>query len=385
MSEDSPSNSDMSPGPSGGDLAAQARHYQALIAYRKILRLIHGEGLTIGDRLPPQSELLRRFESCHSTVGKAMGWLVADGILKRRQRSGTVVTALFPRNSLRKIWTVGIVSPSFQASPFFPVLAHFLHRHLALSNCTDRTYMLSPTSPNGAEVDDRQAKDFTGLAEDIDGHLIDGVVTATRLVNHQIPVCGVAAWETSDFGVVIDQGVFVRRAAQELVRRGSAHIALVAPNAVHHYFPRLKDGYADAVGEFPNCRFSRFSLAATSGIRGGIEVGGHLLRLSREERPDGLIIQDDMMAQGLTLRLREAGEYVPRCVVQTHLQTPSIFSLPIIPFEIDLEDLAARAASQLIAKMVNPDSKAELDWYEPVLRKCDSLGIELHHTEKLPI
>ncbi len=352
--------------------AAEAQRHQALNAYRKILRLIHQGNLTIGDRLPPQSDLIRQLRSCHGTVSEAMRWLVADGVLTRRQRSGTVITALHPLNPLRRIWTVGIVTPSFQASPFFSVLAHSLHRQLALRNCTDRTYMLSPDSLPGEEVDSREAADFTGLAEDIAGEFIDGVVTATRLVNRQIPVCGVAGWETPDFGIVIDAGAFVFNSARELACRGAKRLGLVTthPIATAGYH-RLVEGCALVKEELPQCRIDSLpGIAIAGGIRGGFQAADHLLRLPEEKRPDGLLVPDDMVAQGLTFRLREVGTYIPQVAVKTHLQTPCVFSLPIIALEIDLEILAQRAVDLLVARMINPRCEPVIEWYNA--RVCSS-------------
>lgn len=351
--------------------AAEAQRYQALNAYRKILRWIHERGLVVGDRLPPQSDLIRQLCSCHGTLSEAMRWLVADGVLTRRQRFGTVVTALFPLNPLRRVWTVGIVTPSFQASPFFSVLAHSLHRQLAMRNCTDRTYMLSPRSLPGEEVDSRGAADFTGLAEDISGEFIDGVVTATRLVNRQIPVCGIAGWETPDFGIVIDESAFVRSGANELVQQGGTRLALVTTHAMSAGYSRLVEGCNTVRKELPHCRLDYLAgIASSGGIRGGFQAAEQLLRLPAGKRPEGLLVPDDMVAQGLTFRLREAGGYAPLVAVQTHLQTPSVFSLPIISLEIDLEFMAQRAVDLLLARMINPRCVPEIEWYQARVRKC---------------
>lgn len=345
----------------------EARRHQALATYRKILCLIHQNDLSVGDRLPPQAELLDILKGCQGTISEAMKWLVKDGVLTRRQRSGTFITSLMPLNPLRRIWTVGIVTPSLQASPFYSILAHCLHRQLSLRNCTDRTYMLSPSAPHGEEVDNRGLGDFSGLSEDVEAGLVDGVVTATRLVSDLIPVCGVAGWATPDFGVIIDEKDFVLSAARILVARGVSHIGIVTKCRLSSEYSNLVEGYKVASRKWPECRFEPESLhVGGNGIPGGMQVADELLRRPASARPAGLILPDDMMAQGLTYRLREAaGNYRPLCAVQTRLQTPSLFSLPIISLQVDVEDLATRAADLLVKKMINPRFRAGIEMCAP--------------------
>jgi GntR family transcriptional regulator len=47
--------------------------------------------LHVGDRLPGERELSARFEVARMTLRRALGWLIADGILERRHGSGTYV------------------------------------------------------------------------------------------------------------------------------------------------------------------------------------------------------------------------------------------------------------------------------------------------------
>ncbi|MBN8708875.1 MAG: hypothetical protein BGO12_03815 [Verrucomicrobia bacterium 61-8] len=364
------------------DRVPEARRYQALATYRKILRLIHENDLSIGDRLPPQADLMEILKGCQGTISEAMKWLVADGILTRRQKAGTYITSLLPCNPLRRVWTVGIVTPSLQASPFYSVLAHCLHRQLSLRNCTDRTYMLSPSAPNGEEVDTRSLSDFSGLGDDVNGGLVDGIVTATRLLSNDIPVCGVAGWNSPDFGVIIDEKEFILNASTELIAQGARHIGIVTKCRLNSEYRHVLEGWKAASRAFPDCHFeSEATHIGSNGIGGGVLVADELLRRPTSKRPSGLIIPDDMMAQGLTYRLRESGSYRPFCAVQTRQQTPSLFSLPVTAFEVDVEELAIRAVDLLIRKMINPFYPAGVYRCAPKLRP-NSLLHDLLHSSK---
>lgn len=358
----------------------EARRYQSLATYRKILRLIHENNLSVGDRLPPQADLMNILKGCQGTISEAMKWMVADGILTRRQKAGTFITSLLPCNPLRRIWTVGIVTPSLQASPFYSILAHCLHRQLSLRNCTDRTYMLSPSAPNGEEVDTRSLSDFSGLSDDVSGGLVDGVVTATRLLSQDVPVCGVAGWSAPDFGIIIDEKEFILEASEQLIAQGANHIGIVTKCRLNAEYRHVQEGYRAAARAFPDCHFEpEATYIGGNGISGGVLVADELLRRPASSRPSGLIIPDDMMAQGLTYRLRESGNYRPFCAVQTRLQTPSLFSLPVTAFEVDVEELAIRAVDLLIRKMINPEYNAGVERCAPKLR-TQSLLQEISHS-----
>jgi GntR family transcriptional regulator len=58
-----------------------------------IVREIHGQGLTPGDRLPTELELERRYRVSRSTIRQALNELEADGVIRRIQGKGTFVEA----------------------------------------------------------------------------------------------------------------------------------------------------------------------------------------------------------------------------------------------------------------------------------------------------
>ncbi len=340
---------------------------QTRAAYRAILRLIQVDALQPGDLLPKQSDLLDQLGMCQGTISAAMRWLVEDGVVTRRKCAGTVLRSRLPSNPTRLVWSVGIVMPDAYETPFFPTLTHFLHKHLALNGCADRVYIISPSAPAYDTVKTRQASDFNGLAEDIDAGMLDALVTPTRLVAPELPTCAAAGPEWATFGVVIDHAEMVRQACRTLLAGGARHLALLTsdePTANHRV---CRDAFAAELGATGHPLGPADCLVVTPGLAAGRQVADCLLARPALERPDATIILDDVTAQGLSVHLREAGDYRPLLAVQTNRQAPLAFALPVLHFEVDVEELARRAVAKTVAALLNPTLPKTLDWQRPEL------------------
>ncbi len=201
--------------------------------YRLLVQKIHGEGLRPGDKLPPQESLRPEFGASNVSLSKAMNKLVADGIIERKTRVGTVVanpnavdmsawTVALPLN-----WNLGSVPP-----PFYARLTGMLQQGLALAGCECRAY------PKMAFAIARRHRttDFLNLQKDIDAGLIDAILTPTDLDDADlrdlddrgIATCFATSWNQVPCGTVVDNGVFARDACRALAARRVRHIGLVS-------------------------------------------------------------------------------------------------------------------------------------------------------------
>ena len=87
------------------------------------------------------------------------------------------------------------------------------------------------------------------------------------------------------------------------------------------------------------------------------------------------------MATGLTAVLApNSANYCPQIVVQTNLQAPLAFALPVIHYEVNVEDLARRGASMLIARLRNPQTKPRREWLYPELHTDTPVHMIRHET-----
>lgn len=357
-----------------------SRKPSTLNAYRSVLRLIHGLGAKEGTKLPTQSELTAKLKICSLTLDVAMKWLAEDGVVRRKQRSGTFVLRPYPLNPKRTIWHAGLVMPPITRSYFGAIITHYLHKHINAYGISDRVYMLSPTAEHASEVLQRSAADFTGLDDDINDGMLDVIATSTRLVTKKVPICGVAAWERVKFGVNIGLDGFVRNSVNALVHNGCKNILYVLPyDPEENGYPSQQAALA-VVSEQLQKQGVKFRSTVCAQSEGGDfvlerRVAENLLKLPEADRPDGLAVQDDITAQALASMLAMT-DYRPVFAAQTNLQMPLSFALPTLPFAVDLEKIAQSAAKLMVQKLLLPSANPGKLFVDAVPMKevCSSLS-----------
>jgi len=347
-----------------------SRKPSTLEAYRSVLRLIHGMKAAEGTRLPTQTELMEELKICAVTLDTAMKWLIEDEVIVRKRRVGTFVLRPYPEHPRRAIWRVGIVMPPITHSYFGAVLTHFLHKHLDAFGISDRTYLLSPHAVHGSEVLERRPSDFTGLQDDIDEGLLDGIVTSTRLRQAGIPVCGVASWERAEFGVLIDYAAFLKDSVKALQGKGCRNLLYVLPhNPLDWCYFSQQSALGTVEAELRTLgigfRSEICPISTGSGFPLERRFLEKILALSPSERPDGFIVQDDITGQALASMLATTN-YRPFFAVQTNRQMPISFAIPSLPFSIDLDQLASCAAELLMAKLLAPTSEGKIVFARPL-------------------
>jgi hypothetical protein len=357
-----------------------SRNPATLNAYRTVLRLIHSLGGREGTRLPTQSELTAKLQICSLTMDAAMKWLAEDGVVRRKQRSGTFVLRPYPLNPKRTIWHAGLVMQPITRSYFGAIITHYLHKHIHAYGISDRVYMLSPSAEHPSEVLQRSAADFTGLDDDINEGMLDIIATSTRLVTKKIPICGVVAWERVEFGVNIGLAGFVHDSVNALMHKGCKNILYVLPfDPEEFYFPSLRAALVVVDEQLRNQGVKFHSTVCTQSQDGSFVLerrfAENLLKLPEADRPDGLVVQDDITAQALASMLAIT-DYRPVLAAQTNLQMPLSFALPTLPFAIDLEKIAQSAAELMVQKLLLPSAnpgRLSVDAV-PMKEVCSSLS-----------
>ncbi|MES0812325.1 FCD domain-containing protein [Roseibium sp. SCPC15] len=71
-----------------------------------LIKLIEEEGLKVGDRLPPELELVRRLGFGRSTIRETLKTWESMGVVSRNKGAGTRLTAEVSRNTLRVALTI---------------------------------------------------------------------------------------------------------------------------------------------------------------------------------------------------------------------------------------------------------------------------------------
>ncbi|WFE88288.1 FCD domain-containing protein [Roseibium porphyridii] len=73
---------------------------------RALIRLIEDEGLQVGDRLPPELELVRRLGFGRSTIRETLKTWESMGVVSRNKGAGTRLISEISRNTLRVALTI---------------------------------------------------------------------------------------------------------------------------------------------------------------------------------------------------------------------------------------------------------------------------------------
>ncbi len=346
--------------------ASPTRGSRATSAVKAVLRYAHRQGLAAGDRLPPQQDLRGALGFSNDTLTAAMRTLVDAGVLHRKSKAGTVVADLSA--TVPNLWSVAILVPPAQEMievPFFAQLMHFLQSHFRQVRHDCRVY----PSQGPWRHDLGRLDDFPGLSEQVQASHVDAVLTTfhgdTAVWNwareRQIPVCHVWWYERAPLGVIIDQKPMVTAAARRLAGEGCGRLAVVSQSPPGRGGRRFADGFEEALRALPVR--SGGILHAGPGAAAGYALAEQLIARAAEERPDGLIVIDDRIAMGLTAGLAARSDYRPRIAVHANRQAPLYYALPVIRFEIDIEQLAAMAVHLLAQRLLTPDLPDRLDLY----------------------
>jgi hypothetical protein len=332
-----------------------SRKKKVLEAYRAILAWMHRNRLQAGDKLPAQIPLGGELGICQGTLGAAMRFLVEDEVLIRKQKAGTVVRNLWPKNPHRRIWTAGIVMPELSESGYHAALTMELHRELARRHFSDRTYFISPHSMPASEVDVRQPSDFLGLETDLEEGLIDALVTSTRLSYDAIPCVALGSSPQSSnpaskLRVTRDPVYFFESSVRKLFERGCRHMFVVGAepkdSAVSHrtagqISPSIK------ITEIPMPSINDWTVESAA---------ENFLRQATDNEPYGLIISDDFTASIFSRKIAQGSSLRPTVCLQTHGASQLSYALPALKYITDLQALSAAAVDVIINRLLGISS-----------------------------
>lgn len=329
-------------------------------AYRGIIRYIHAQRLEAGDRLPTHSQLQKELGMGNDVLSEAMSAMVADGVLVRRRRVGTILRDL--SKAAQMVWSVGLTQHEHQGFGFAGILDYHLRKLLVQRGCCDRTFF-RPVPPRDRP---HYLDDFHGLAEAVQGGMIDAVITAEDLqTDEPVLVCHLSANKDSLLGCRLDENAFLHLACGALVLRGCKRIAWaraqpggpysrVRENESRQCLTQLRrEGLHIEVIEY-----SRQS------IDGGREIADQCMAMSPKDRPEGLILMDDYVVMGMTDRLKDQEKYRPLIVGLTTKQAPLLFSLPVVRLEQDIEVLARNTVDLVMGQLMDPTTESRVLPYQ---------------------
>lgn len=333
---------------------------------RAFIRWIHREGFAAGTLLPRQPELCSILNSNNNTLGAALSTLSQHGVLRRSGRAGTRIVD--PDAPVPGLWRVGIVINIDRG--YYSRMHVEIHRVLAQRYCARASVFLRAA---GAEnVGMPCVSQIDGLYEAVTAGAIDGIISQTSIAGAggkhsfgDIPVEIAGFPRIGASGVLLDQNAVVEALVRRLAKAGARRVAFVRYGADRPPPSRRLDArFLRAAGEagLQASPDEIFAVPKDDNLyaSGCAETAQRILSMPAERRPDGIAILNDNVAAYVSLAFLLAG-YRPLLAVMDNLQIPLPFALPVLPSDVDIDGLAALAASKLMARVQNPSIPPSID------------------------
>jgi DNA-binding LacI/PurR family transcriptional regulator len=362
----------------GGTCSRRARGEATDLACKRLLRLAHDLGPNT--RLPGLRALSQEIGVSPGTLNLALDRLERQRILVRRERSGVFVAPSLGRRNVCLICSPDVLLDT-STSPFWPLLIGRI-RTLAQEHETHLTIGFSHAFI--AEADLRRTGDPTPLPDYLQTEITSGSLHGVLAVNLPHPVTRwieeqgvpvVAFAGPARYSVLLSQRPLVEQGVAALVEAGCKNIELWIPDSGH--FPQtrawLEAGFHKTLSSFTGIQGKVFCEAQPDTPRNPSrsEIGYHYARArfdsaaSSSQRPDGILLVDDILAQGVLVALTRQGIVPGRDVtIATYANAGSPALLgwqdQVIRIEYDLGSLVEMLFETLEDLMDNvPESLTE--------------------------
>lgn len=313
-------------------------HEKVAAVLREEIRTKHA----VGDRLPSDRAHAERFDVSVITIGKAMEQLVREGLVRRRQGSGTYVAAPEAGNRVALLVNDTILE---RVAPYFWLTITRRVREKLITDGYDVEMDLASVSPDDSDGEVRGALAIRAARDS---------ASANYFLQRNIPVVGHDKSYT--YCVHHDTEGLVRRGIDRLLERGRRRIAMIAtapePSSSSWFAEVFRQ---ELVSRDAPCH-DEWACSVSSETKGGrIWAWLHEIFNSGKRRPDGLLITDDTLFHEAAMALLSMDVRVPEeLMVVTHANRGSgmFCPFPTTKLENDPEqyaDAMVRMLKKLLA------------------------------------
>ena len=285
-----------------------------------------------GQRLPTMAALSEELGISVMTLNRALSELEAQGIVVRRQGSGTYVADELSQTAVALVYDRDVFGPD--ASPFCPLL---LHEATKIAEANDEKFNLYLTTP---EIEGEMSGPPipADLDEAIRTKRLGGVLFAGEsnpaalqwILDQGMPLVALSHAPIAPFRVRIDHAKVAAMGVQELAKRGCKRIALWIPagvgigaDEVGQSFEEL-ESFKNALAENglkydESLVLNRQQLSANvptaplgSNREQGRDAAQAVFGGAKKNWPDGVVCLDDMMTLGALPEMKKLGVEVGR-------------------------------------------------------------------------
>ncbi len=320
-----------------------------------------------GSRLPSSKEMAALWKTSIRAVHTALGGLVVQGLIERKQRRGTFVRDSFESSMIGVLVAEDLIADT---ATFFRVLCSELQTQLeeqrfacrVYDNLLDELTGITPTTPSQTRfLLDQKVYDFKGYI-----YIGTGTVPSDTAMNDLHPRA-VHLDAAKGVDAVWDMDDFLTTTVSELARRGYKRIGYlrVLMSTDDRPVPPPLDDQLTAVAAqcgIPKPTLWDFWLTvddpdlenqAYQRLMDGLkqEMLG-----AKDDFPEVIIITDDVIARALVFALREIGFHIPSEVQICTLASDGVsffYGTPVYQYRFPTKQLAASLIRILLDRMIN--------------------------------
>lgn len=313
------------------------------------------KGLSPGDRLPSEAALSEMLGVSTITLREALSVLAHRGFIERRHGSGTYVADPAKGQWVAIVTNIDLAHP--RVSFFHRRITYMLRKIIADTGQRVRIYSGTSIGSPHDRIEDTLP---TFLFEDIKHETIRAIVSLNAATQPlfrdlQIPIVGMGT--RYRYSLSIEGNAVMRRAISLLKAEGRKNIAVIGWGTEADRKACMD--YLKSQGLSSRREWIRNNLYPAIGAAGWLQFED--IWAASKQKPDGLIILDDVLFHDVALAVLKHKIDVPRQLsVVTHY---NLGSGVITPFEctciaID-PDQCARSFADLLQLALQPNAPAE--------------------------
>jgi DNA-binding LacI/PurR family transcriptional regulator len=311
-----------------------------------------------GDRLEAERILAKRLGVSLPTVREALGILSEQGLIERRHGSGTYVLDPNANRHVAVLMELDIGHP--RTSFFFTRLVQSLRLRLEEQSFKVRLYT-GHTAP-GTLATGLTCPDFL---PDVENNRISAVAAVALppspkwvqpLASRGIPLVG--GEKAYRFATIMDHESHIHAGVRKLAEAGRTRLAMIGGGG-----PAQSAALTEAFREF-GLQVRPEWVPETAGQPATPGLGWRQLRevwAARPEKPDGLLVMDDLIFQDAAMAILEADIRVPDdllVVTESNRGSSIHYPFPVIRLENDPEEYA-QVVTQLLTSLIRKEPVSE--------------------------
>ena len=289
-----------------------------------IMRHIWNERLVQGDRIPSVAQLRSKLGVGNLTISAAMQRLQAEGVIEIRDKVGVFVAD--PMAGGLKGPNIGMVSGKIEGNAFVSFLNTYMAKGFSDKDCTTTWFCLRPEAYGQTynSIDEIDHLYYTVLSGKLDGIISLELLDAEAenfLQQHNILLVYVGGYVPEQNHICIDYAHIFSQSFAHAAAAGFVRPAVVVQThcdwmekACSQEMPKFfpSNRYFPLENCRANCR--QWAESKEREIWRNNLISGWLA-LQETERPDILIIPDDVLALQIGLELLARGNWMPWMLV----------------------------------------------------------------------